>query len=299
MPTEVEAAEITRVYQRQLSTLERGLRAVLAGLWLELGSYDTDDVDRWEQLIDPPTGTAAAEAAAAAVGYVTLIAESRLPAVKPPTPLADPVAPFKRMWRRLDGGQLWEDARKEAVGAVGDYGSEVVHSVARRASDQAADSRQVVGWRRVLVGISCEWCALVSTQRYRTAESADFGHRNCDCTVTPILGDVDPGRVINSELLTKMKAQGTPDRISHNRAARRSMQAAENATRRRDQALAELARETDPQRRLRLENRAQRWQREAEAFRARAADEAARTAKRRLPGQTGYVDPTGEPAPRR
>lgn len=287
----------TRRYRTQLGRLVDGLSGVLASLWLDLGSYDRDDIPRWEERTEEPIRITGEQAAAAAVSYMTLILESPIPDFRTPPVIADTEMPFLRMWRGLNDGQRWEDARQTVAEAIGEVSNDVVHSTARRASDEAA-TEQVVGWRRVLVGASCEWCALVSTQRYRSAESADFGHTRCDCQVVPITGESDPGRVINSELLKSLKAEGVSDRITRNRQARRSLQAADNAEARRDSVLNELLTETDPARRRRLEDRARRWQNEAEAFRARAAEEAARPVKPRLDGSTGYVTPEGAPTSR-
>lgn len=287
------AVAATTAYNRGLRRLTAGLGTLLVAEWADLGSYDREDVPRWEAMTAATAAAFAEESAALAVGYVSTVADVPTPTFQRPPLIADPEIPFLRHWRGLNDGKPWETSVDEASGAVREYASDVVHSTARDVSDQVAPDR-IVGWRRVLNGVSCEWCALVATQRYRSAQSANFGHASCDCGVAPITGDVDPGRVINSDLLQEMKAQGTPDQISRNRQARRSLQAADNAAARRDRALSELADETDPTRRRRLEERARRWEREAEAFRARAAESAAPSRSTK----TGYVDPQGKPAPR-
>lgn len=70
----------------------------------------------------------------------------------------------------------------------------------------AAD-RRVRFYRRTLTGQSCALCATASTQRYRTGDLMPI-HNHCDCGVAPIIGDVDPGHVINRQLLRDLKAQG-------------------------------------------------------------------------------------------
>lgn len=64
----------------------------------------------------------------------------------------------------------------------------------------------VVGYRRVLSGQSCVLCATASTQRYRN-EPAPI-HAGCDCGFAPIIGDQDPGQVVNRQLLAGLKDQG-------------------------------------------------------------------------------------------
>jgi hypothetical protein len=71
-----------------------------------------------------------------------------------------------------------------------------------------ADDR-IVGYRRALTGDSCALCAVASTQRYRTEDLMPI-HDHCDCEVVPIIGDRDPGHVINRDLLGDLKAEGGP-----------------------------------------------------------------------------------------
>lgn len=68
----------------------------------------------------------------------------------------------------------------------------------------------VVGYRRVLTGRSCAFCARASTQRYRSADLMPI-HPNCDCDVAEILGTEDPGHVINEDLLKAINEEGAVD----------------------------------------------------------------------------------------
>lgn len=65
----------------------------------------------------------------------------------------------------------------------------------------------VVGYRRVLTGKSCGFCALISTQRYTRGDLMPV-HPSCDCDVAEIFGTADPGRVVNRELLDELKSEG-------------------------------------------------------------------------------------------
>jgi len=81
----------------------------------------------------------------------------------------------------------------------------------------------VVGYRRVLVGKSCGFCATASTQRYTLAELLPL-HPACDCGVAEILGNKDPGQIINRDLLNDLKAEGVVEDIT--RAGERSRRSA-------------------------------------------------------------------------
>lgn len=74
----------------------------------------------------------------------------------------------------------------------------------RAATVEVLGEKGVVGYRRVLTGKSCALCATASTQRYRSGDLMPI-HSHCDCGVVPIIGDRDPGRVINQPLLDDLK----------------------------------------------------------------------------------------------
>lgn len=76
----------------------------------------------------------------------------------------------------------------------------------------------VVGYRRVLTGQSCAFCAVASTQRYRSARLMPL-HPSCDCDVAEIFGTEDPGQVINRQLLDALKSEGVVDDITKARKA--------------------------------------------------------------------------------
>lgn len=83
------------------------------------------------------------------------------------------------------------------------------------ARDTLSRSDRNVGYRRVLTGSeNCALCALASTQRYHRSDLMPI-HPGCDCTVAPIIGDRDPGQVINEGLLreidAQLRAQGVTD----------------------------------------------------------------------------------------
>lgn len=64
---------------------------------------------------------------------------------------------------------------------------------------------RVVGYRRVPDGSACELCLLASTQRYHSEDLMPI-HNRCGCSVEPIVGDRDPGQVIDREVLGRLKA---------------------------------------------------------------------------------------------
>jgi hypothetical protein len=116
---------------------------------------------------------------------------------------------------RIEIPDLPERDRKPLTAAVGD-GERRVRSLAltdlelavtHTARELLADEPRVRFYRRVLTGAeSCGLCIIASTQRYQKRDLLPI-HPNCDCVVAPILGDQDPGQVINS---TRVSDEATP-----------------------------------------------------------------------------------------
>lgn len=115
----------------------------------------------------------------------------------------------------------------------------------------------VVGYRRVLTGNSCGFCALASTQRYHSADLLPL-HPGCDCDVAEILGAADPGQIINRQLLNELKAAGVPQDVQAARALPDARQAVRNQQQRIQSLRAQIRAETDQLRETRLEQRLDR-----------------------------------------
>lgn len=213
MLSEAVLVALVRRFQLQLATVSARTALAVTAAWDALDSYDEADVERFAARAAPAERAGKATAVALAAGFYSLMASVR-PAPIPPTaiPVAiDPREPFIAYWRSLKAGKPWEDALLSGRGRAEAVADNLVISSARRTGDAVAEANglQLQGWRRVLTGSSCAWCATVATQRYRTAESADFGHARCDCTAVPIFSNTDPGRVINRPVLDTLKKRGT------------------------------------------------------------------------------------------
>lgn len=199
MPSEAAAVRVTESFQRTLERIYRRTGALTVARWDALGSWNDADVARFTAQVDQVFAAARIATVNASAGYYSLMTDAPPVQVNPASLVVqvDLRAPFTAYWHGLAEGRPWLEAidagRSRAESTAIDY---VTSTSRRTASSVAADG--IVGWRRVLTGNSCRWCATVATQRYRTVESADFGHDFCDCTVAPIYGDSDPGQVINA-----------------------------------------------------------------------------------------------------
>lgn len=105
-----------------------------------------------------------------------------------------------------EGRPVVDALRAGRARAVSAAETDVVLAQRQAMVDEAVASR-VAGWRRTLTGRSCALCATASTQRYRTSELMPI-HSHCDCGVAPIVGDSDPGHIINRDIFADLKANG-------------------------------------------------------------------------------------------
>lgn len=134
--------------------------------------------------------------------------------------------------------------------------------VQRDVMTRAVGKAGIVGYRRVLTGESCVLCQTASTQRYHTGNLMPI-HGHCDCGVAPIIGERDPGQVVNQELLDELKASGDLDRLAERKRRMGADSKVRTAERRAEDARRQLLTETDPKRRARLEERVQTWEQRA------------------------------------
>lgn len=207
---------VTEGYRRQTLRLRLTGAAALLAIWQALPSHDDTDVDTFAKRAVPLLGGLQAAAAALTAGYVVLLAgRDARPAVGGIVIDQDMRDPFIGVWKALKEGAGIDAALQAGANRVRSLADERVILTQRATAERADSSSKIVGWRRVPQGSTCSFCVRAATQRYRTARAAgNVGHRNkgreyCDCDVVPILGDADPGRVINRPMLDAWKdAQG-------------------------------------------------------------------------------------------
>ena len=67
--------------------------------------------------------------------------------------------------------------------------------------------QRIVGYRRVTAGYNaCALCLVASTQRYRRGDLMPI-HPACRCGVIPVIGDKDPGLILDRETLDQVHAR--------------------------------------------------------------------------------------------
>lgn len=173
-------------------------------LWDGLPDIDERRVARFSTAAAKATAPMRSVAADLSAGMVAVLLDDT-----PDIPLraiaatADPEVwrqPFLATWHALSEGHSYAAALLAGQGRAGTTARDEVTRTQRDTFTASDADDRIVGWRRVPSGKVCNWCATVATQRYHTADSAAFGHNNCSCTPIPIIGDRDPGRVLNRGL---------------------------------------------------------------------------------------------------
>lgn len=298
MSSDAVAVAATRAYQAQLERFSGVLGTQLETMWREFiarGRKNKEDLFAWRKATGPVFDAVGSAVSVATDAYGSLLLDEPIAGVNGAiyARLAPPDDPYFRLWKDLGSEVRYAEAVDNAASVAFQLGVEAVQSTARNTFGKR--NAGVTRWKRVLTGESCIWCSVVSTQTYRSQESATFGHDNCDCTVVPIT-EKDPGRYINRELYDRLREDGVMGKVSEGSAPRRLEAQTVNAARRRDEWLAKafLTDSSGEKYEIYLD-RARSWDQKSKRYAADAAKSRARV--QRAVG-TGYVNPTGAPVPR-
>jgi hypothetical protein len=212
--TQTQAVTLTRRYQQRLIALATAAAARMSQLWDDQGSWNEADVDRFFALAAPLVAGAQRQGAALTAGYLGLMVGSPVRAADGAKFIEqiDLREPFLAYWAALARGDQWDQAITAGRTRSEDLALDGTNLAARgTATESETNEDRITGWERVPGGVCCEFCATVATQRYRTADSASFGHDRCNCAVIPIVGQLAPGRVINRPLLEQIKNNSDDD----------------------------------------------------------------------------------------
>lgn len=210
-------------YQRAYAVLRAEAVRRMLLLWDRAGGVSDEDADRFVSAAVPQITGIELAVANLAVANIAILArlatgtgrEASVPAdevsgeaLRGVDPAEVYLRPIIAVRTALAGGKPLAEAlglgrQRAAVLAETDV------ILAQRAATRSAIERdkRIVGYRRVLTGKSCVFCATASTQRYRRGDLMPI-HPRCDCSTAPIFGSADPGRVINQSTLDNLKARG-------------------------------------------------------------------------------------------
>lgn len=204
MPSESASVQLTERFQARLANIGQRASRLTAAEWDALGSWNEVDITRFAERVNPALTAARQATANASAGYYSLITDTT-PTGFVATVVPDLRSPFTAYWHGLAESRPWIEALEAGRARAESVAVDLVTATTREVAAASAGT-DVVGWRRVLTGNSCTWCGQIASQRYRTVDSATFGHDNCDCIVVPIYGDSDPGQVINARIVNEISA---------------------------------------------------------------------------------------------
>jgi hypothetical protein len=213
--TPTEAVAATAAYRRRILSLRLTGAAALLGIWQSLDSARETEVEPFTLRATPVLSALQSTAVALAVGHATLLTGRLTPDLSGLVVEQDLRDPFIGVWRDLSRGTDLQTAIETGAQRVRSLADERVIRSQRAAATRVDADGRIVGWRRVPQGSTCSFCVRAATRRYHSAEAAgNVGHVNhgrqfCDCDVVPIVGDSDPGQVINRPMLDAWhQAQG-------------------------------------------------------------------------------------------
>lgn len=272
-------------YQSRMARIGDRAQTKAREAWDALGSYDAEDINRLVGVSQRLWGATRTQAVNTSSGFYSLATDTASVGVH--VDLVAGVPPsvaeaFHVTWKHLSDGAFWDDAVSAGREAFARAHLDATYQAARYTGDvwERLAGRQGFGWRRVLVGVSCEWCALVSTQVYRSASSAAFGHDRCDCAVMPMNGDTSADR----RLSTLYGETNVGERVTRSKRVKDLLGRADRAQARSVEAMSagrvDEARELD---------------RQAQRLRVEAAEQ---STVARPSTSTGYVDVDGHPVVR-
>lgn len=204
--------------------------AALVSLWAGLSGYDEENVDEWLTRALPVVLGAQRQSVALTEAFFAR-SLGRQPLGVNPTNLIGPGVrngsdprevyrrPFVTLWSGLKESKPFEEAAQAALErATVTAQTDVQLSMRATAREIAQADPEIFGFRRVTDGDACDLCLIASTQRYHVSDLLPI-HGRCGCGVEPITEPTD--RVIDSDLLRKLKAEGAIDKITRQRRAAR------------------------------------------------------------------------------
>ncbi len=187
---QVDEVALTRRAQGFLTSLRAITGAALVRVWDSLDDHREAAQPRWEGQAAPIVYAGQSRAIDTQLAYLRAlvgeeIAFDRAQLLALST--VDLSEPFIGLAVALRDGSDLRSALTAGRDRAASLGDTAVSHAARSASTALDGHHRIGGWRRVLSANPCDWCVTVAGQRYRTAESAAFGHASCSCGVAPYL----------------------------------------------------------------------------------------------------------------
>lgn len=214
--SEIEAIELTLAYLDEVDRLAAAVGEAVREVFRDLTSIDRSEIEAFIAGAEPFTAagqTGAADLAAAylseVLGETISVTDLRYPTI----PFEDP---FLRTWSNLKSGMPYDEAVAGGESMAEMIGHDATTNGASTASSET--KTKVIGWRRPIQAKACEWCRVVATQLYSSAQTATFGHHGCRCKPPiAVYAGFDPVGAMNKAMLHELRETGAVKRVSEAR----------------------------------------------------------------------------------
>jgi hypothetical protein len=193
------ASALTIAYQNHLAKVRSLTSRQVEHAWSSLGSYNRADVDRFLGRAVPQVQAGQRQAVHLTNAYMARFSKGKLATLDMDSltgagvragvdPAEVYARPFVNVWTALGKGVDYLAAVHAGLDRARSTAEMDVALSSRAASvAYAATDDRIVGFQRVPDGGACDFCSLVSGQRYHSDSLMPL-HNRCGCTVEPLMG---------------------------------------------------------------------------------------------------------------
>lgn len=203
--------DLTDAYQQQTAALQARVEQVIRTTWGGLPGFRDADINRWVDQVLPLVQAAQRQMATLTDAYLaqlageaatgldlSLVTGEALRGVAPDEVYRRPAT---TVYTALSQGKTLDFAAAAGLRRALSIARTDLQLSKTHAARSNQTARGVHFFRRVLTGAeNCALCVLASTQRYRVGDLSPI-HPGCDCGVEDLKAHVDPGQVIDPDLL--------------------------------------------------------------------------------------------------
>jgi hypothetical protein len=218
---DVNPADVAVDFTRIFGALRASVVQQLFAVWFGLPDYRDQNLDDWMGVALPLVQAAEETSAVATTTYLNLLMEFAgvdgnmdIPdmadvtgaAIRNGVPPEQVYSrPFKEVWNALSKGQDIQTAIEFGANRLRQLvETDIQLSHTNTSRSLLSGRNDVVGFRRIPTGeFTCALCLVASTQRYHKLDLMPI-HPGCDCRVAPIIGDQDPGQVVDQDFLNQI-----------------------------------------------------------------------------------------------
>lgn len=209
-------------FTRLFASLRASIVQQLFATWFGLPNYRDENIDEWMGVALPLIQAGEETSAYATQTYLQLqmelmgldaedlqledISSVTGPAIRNGVSPEEVYSrPFKEVWTALSNGLDLQTAIEHGANRLRQLvETDIQLSHTHTSRTLLSQRNDVVGFRRVPTGeFTCALCLVASTQRYRKLDLMPI-HPGCDCRVAPIIGESDPGQVVDAEFLEEI-----------------------------------------------------------------------------------------------